>query len=63
MDLNYLLEREQVERVLAEAASSAEARVAHGQLADLYRSRINAYRRGEREETTWVIAPAPQLAT
>lgn len=44
MDLNYLLQREQVERVRAESASSDPARTAHMQLADLYRRQIEQYR-------------------
>lgn len=63
MDLNYLLEREQVERVLAQAAGSAEARAAHGQLAALYRSRIDAYRHGGRQGGSDVAAPVMQAGT
>lgn len=44
MDVNYYLHREQVERMRAARASSAEARAIHGEMADLYRARIVAYR-------------------
>lgn len=44
MDINYLLEREQVESVLAGSAKSGGARSAHLGLARGYRARIDAYR-------------------
>ena len=44
MDINYYLHREQVERSRAESARSDEARAAHRQMADLYRTRIQDYR-------------------
>lgn len=44
MDLNYYLQREQVERIRADAAPSRTVRKAHQGLADLYRERIDAYR-------------------
>lgn len=44
MDVNYYLHREQVERMRAMRASSAEARAIHSEMADLYRARIVAYR-------------------
>ena len=44
VDINYFLEREQVERHRAAAAECAEARVAHLGLADGYRRMIEANR-------------------
>lgn len=44
MDLNYYLQREQVERVRADLARSGEAADAHRGLAELYRQRIDQYR-------------------
>jgi hypothetical protein len=41
MDLNYLFHRQQVERTLADAADSAEARIAHEQLARCYEVQID----------------------
>lgn len=45
MDLNYLHSRHQVSLINAAAATSAEARIAHRRLADLYAARINLQRR------------------
>lgn len=42
MDLNYLLERRQVSLIMAERATSEEARRAHRALADGYTARIAA---------------------
>jgi hypothetical protein len=39
-DLNYLFHRQQQERSRAAAASCAEAREAHGSLAEFYENRI-----------------------
>ena len=50
MDLNYYLEREQVERVRAENAGHKAAAVAHRSLADLYRQQIEQYRETNRAE-------------
>jgi len=36
MDLNYLLHRQQIERVRAQNATCSEARRAHAELASLY---------------------------
>ena len=44
MDINYFLEREQVERVRADAAGSAPARRAHLGLADGYRRLVDDHR-------------------
>ncbi len=44
MDVNYYLHREQIERMRAASAASAEAGEAHRRLADLYRALLNAYR-------------------
>jgi hypothetical protein len=44
MDLNYLLEREQVERMRAEQARSGAAAEAHRGLAELYREQLDRYR-------------------
>jgi muconolactone delta-isomerase len=54
MDLNYYLERETVERVRAAQAPSAKARQAHGDMAALYRERIDGYRKE-------IGAPSPRL--
>ncbi len=45
MDLNYLLEREQVERVRADRAACASSRAAHSELAARYRALIDEKRR------------------
>lgn len=50
MDLNYLLHREQVERVRADLAGSDPAKVAHRELADLYRQQIESYRRANLDQ-------------
>ncbi|HEY0325155.1 MAG TPA: hypothetical protein VGC46_04160 [Allosphingosinicella sp.] len=44
MDINYFLEREQVERHRADAAECDEAREAHLGLADGYRRMIDSHR-------------------
>ena len=44
MDINYFLEREQVERHRAAAAECNEARKAHLGLADGYRRMIDSHR-------------------
>lgn len=46
MDVNYYLHREQIERVRANLADSAEARAIHRELAELYRAHVDAYRTG-----------------
>lgn len=46
MDLNYLHSRHQISLMNAAAAKSAEARIAHRNLAELYAARINTQRRG-----------------
>lgn len=45
MDFNYLLGREQVERMRAERTACDEARAAHLHLADAYRSVVEGQRR------------------
>ena len=45
MDVNYLLHREQVELMRAEVAKHDNARVVHLELAELYRVRVEDYRR------------------
>ncbi|MEH3102562.1 MAG: hypothetical protein PGN12_01465 [Sphingomonas phyllosphaerae] len=42
MDLNYLFHRQQVSMMMAAAAHSVEARLAHAQLASRYATRIAA---------------------
>jgi hypothetical protein len=44
MDLNYLLQREQVERTRAQQAGSKPAADAHSGMAALYRQQIEQYR-------------------
>jgi len=44
MDLNYILQREQVERTRAEQARSGAAADAHLGLAALYREQLDQYR-------------------
>ena len=46
MDMNYYLQREQVERVRAQQAGNGAAGDAHRALADLYRQKIENYRSG-----------------
>jgi hypothetical protein len=45
MDINYLLQREQVERIRAEQAACANSRAAHRELAERYRALIEQNRR------------------
>jgi hypothetical protein len=45
MDINYLLQREQVERARATRAPAGLARQAHCEMADAYRDLIDDYRR------------------
>jgi hypothetical protein len=45
MDLNYLLRREQIERMRADQAKCDDSRAAHLDLADNYRSMIDLQRR------------------
>lgn len=45
MDFNYLLHREQVERMRADEANCDESRAAHLSLADSYRAMIDGLRR------------------
>ena len=45
MDINYLLQREQVERMLADRAASHNARAVHAELAQGYRALIDRHRR------------------
>jgi len=40
MDLNYLLQRQQIERIRAQNAACGEARRAHAELASLYERAI-----------------------
>ena len=47
MDLHYYRQREQTERRSAQQAASEEARTAHLELAESYRSVIEAYERLE----------------
>ena len=47
MDLHHYRQREQAERSRAQQATSPEARTAHLELADSYRSVIDAYERLE----------------
>jgi len=47
MDLHHYRQREQAERLRAQQATSAEARAAHLELAESYRSVIDAYERLE----------------
>jgi hypothetical protein len=45
MDINYLLEREQIERVRAVRAECDRTRASHSGMADAYRRLIEDYRR------------------
>lgn len=45
MDVNYFLHREQVELMRAETAKCDNARAAHRELAERYRSRVEDHRR------------------
>lgn len=45
MDLNYLISREQIERSRAQSAGHPRARAVHGELADMFRDRIDFRRR------------------
>ena len=47
MDLHHYRQREQAERLRAQQATSAEAPAAHLELAESYRSVIDAYERLE----------------
>ncbi len=52
MDLNYILAREQIELMLARAATAPGARAAHQGLADLYRERIDSRRQAVVDRST-----------
>ena len=56
MDLQHYRQREQAERLQAKQARSEDARAAHLELADSYRSVIEAYERLE------MLRPAPRSA-
>ena len=45
MDINYLLQREQIERMRADQAACADVRAAHSELADSYRALVDSHRR------------------
>ena len=45
MDLDYLIQREGEERLLAQTATSLGARIAHLGMADMFRDRIDFRRR------------------
>ena len=45
MDINYMLAREQIELMLARAATHAGARAAHQGMADRYRNCVDDHRR------------------
>ena len=44
MDINYILQREQIERVRAQRAASAAAREAHVSMADAYLALVVGHR-------------------
>ena len=44
MDINYLLRREQIERVRADRAGCDRSRTAHSEMADGYRLLVESYR-------------------
>ena len=44
MDINYLLKREQIERVRADRAGCDRSRAAHSEMADGYRLLVDGYR-------------------
>ena len=44
MDINYILQREQIERVRAERAASAAARDAHVSMAEAYLALVTGHR-------------------
>ncbi|MCI4588724.1 hypothetical protein MOK15_01200 [Sphingobium sp. BYY-5] len=54
MDVNYLLHRQQMSLIRAQASPSREGRVAYESLARSYTDRIDAYRR----ENERLIVPA-----
>ena len=45
MDINDLLRREQIERMLADRAANDNVRAAHADRADLYRALVDGHRR------------------
>jgi hypothetical protein len=45
MDLNYLYQRRQISRFMAENGSTDQLRRVHGEFADLYAARISEARR------------------
>ena len=59
MDLNYMMHREQVERQRSETADSNGARSLHGQLADMFRDRIDFRRRLLLAEADFASSLAP----
>lgn len=60
MDINYLLHREQIERIRAATAGCDEARRAHLRMADLYREQIEGYRSAVAAASAR-RAPAPRV--
>ena len=57
MDLNTLIQREGEERLRAQRADSNCARIAHENLADLYRDRIDFRRRTIANDTGPALSP------
>ena len=59
MDINYYLQREQIERVRADRAASPDARDAHERMAESYREQVEGYRRGLLQATGAQPDPRP----
>ena len=59
MDLSHMIHREGEERLRAAGAASADARALHGQLADMFRDRIDFRRRVMLAEAGLGPAPVP----
>jgi len=57
MDINYLLEREQVELVRADRAACSNSRAAHRELAERYRALIEQQRSGVRADPNRLEIP------
>lgn len=59
MDLDYLRERERIERTRASEATNEAARSAHRRMAELYRARIEAHRANENMPAARSVAGSP----
>lgn len=62
MDVNYILAREQIERVRAGAATNIGARAAHVGMADRYRDMFENHRRAAHQRADAPVTDWPRTA-